>query len=112
SEVKFQPPKDVRRRQFVLMSKWMGVADVREFALVVEGWTQKERTEFLEKFYQWRQNQLRERASGEEKKQSVVRDVLVDFNNDDKKDVNDGSRVEANELEIMDTEDEEEDDDT
>ncbi|KAI5810410.1 P-loop containing nucleoside triphosphate hydrolase protein [Pyronema omphalodes] len=49
---RFNPPEDVRKRQFVTAAKMFGFADPREFALVVEGWTQEQRRRALERFYQ------------------------------------------------------------
>ncbi|RPA80086.1 hypothetical protein BJ508DRAFT_377306 [Ascobolus immersus RN42] len=75
TEIKFQPPKDVRRRQFVLLWKWSNVKmTLIEFALMVERLSQNQRTELLERFYRWRRNVLiekglwtpREAADGEE----------------------------------------------
>lgn len=53
---KFHPPIDVMRRQFCTMAKMFGIEDVREFALVVEGWTQKQRRDALDKFYKLRRD--------------------------------------------------------
>ncbi|SMQ44913.1 unnamed protein product [Zymoseptoria tritici ST99CH_3D7] len=55
---KYRPPEDVRRRQFGTMAKGFGYDDVAEFALVVEGWTQAERRDCLEKFYAMRKEML------------------------------------------------------
>ncbi|PNS20822.1 DNA repair protein rhp26 [Sphaceloma murrayae] len=55
---RFQPPEAVRRRQFVTMANLSGYEDVTEFALVVEGWTQGKRREFLERFYRERRRTL------------------------------------------------------
>ena len=51
---KFKPPLDVRKRQFCTAVKMFGFSDVREFALVVEGWSQAQRTNALKRFYQMR----------------------------------------------------------
>jgi len=48
---RFHPPEDVRRRQFCEMSKAFGFGSVTEFALVVEGWTPRQRGKALERFY-------------------------------------------------------------
>ena len=48
---KYRPPEDVRKRQFCTMARQFGYADITEFALVVEGWTQEQRRNCLEKFY-------------------------------------------------------------
>ncbi|CAK4031263.1 related to DNA excision repair (Rad26L) [Lecanosticta acicola] len=55
---KYRPPVDVRKRQFCTMAKDLGYDDVTEFALVVEGWTQEERRNCLEKFYLKRRAKL------------------------------------------------------
>lgn len=55
---KYNPPEDVRRRQFCTMAKNFGYDDVTEFALVVEGWTQRQRRECLDKFYRDRREKL------------------------------------------------------
>ncbi|KAK3676694.1 hypothetical protein LTR78_003470 [Recurvomyces mirabilis] len=61
-EVRYQyrPPADVRRRQFCSMAKIAGYAEdrIEDFALVVEGWTQENRREFLESFYAGRRKDL------------------------------------------------------
>ncbi|KAA8569533.1 hypothetical protein EYC84_001153 [Monilinia fructicola] len=56
----FHPPEDVMRRQFCTMAKTFGFANATEFAFVVEGWTQKQRTDFLERFYLKRRERLAE----------------------------------------------------
>lgn len=47
----FHPPKDVMQRQFCTMAKTFGFESATEFALVVEGWTTKQRRDCLERFY-------------------------------------------------------------
>ena len=54
----YNPPSEVRKRQFCSMSKEFGFDDVVEFALVVEGWTQAQRRDALEKFYRKRRRML------------------------------------------------------
>ena len=57
---KYRPPQAVRRRQFCSMARWAGYGDdVVTFALVVENWTQAERRECLDRFYQYRRDVLR-----------------------------------------------------
>lgn len=57
---KYRPPNAVRQRQFCSMAKWAGYDDdVVTFALVVENWTQAERRECLDRFYQYRRDVLR-----------------------------------------------------
>ncbi len=48
---RYHPPEDVRRRQFCTMAKTFQFADPTEFALVVEGWSQAQRRNCLDKFY-------------------------------------------------------------
>ncbi|KAF1809398.1 hypothetical protein P152DRAFT_162825 [Eremomyces bilateralis CBS 781.70] len=54
---KYQPPEDVRRRQFCSMAKEFGL-DATQFALTVEGWTQAQRRNCLERFYKIRRQRL------------------------------------------------------
>jgi hypothetical protein len=57
---KYRPPQAVRKRQFCSMARWAGYGDdVVTFALVVENWTQAERRECLDRFYQYRRDVLR-----------------------------------------------------
>ncbi|KAF2765614.1 hypothetical protein EJ03DRAFT_330780 [Teratosphaeria nubilosa] len=51
---RYKPDVRVRKRQFGSMARWAGFEDVTEFALVVEGWTQGQRRECLERFYMHR----------------------------------------------------------
>jgi hypothetical protein len=53
---KYNPPEDVKRRQFCSMARWLGYADATEFAIVVENMTQAQRRECLDKWYQERRN--------------------------------------------------------
>ena len=55
---RYQPPGEIRKRQFCTMAEMFGFRDVTEFALVVEGWTQKQRRNCLEKFYEMRREKL------------------------------------------------------
>ena len=55
---RYRPPDFVKKRQFCTMAKWAGETDAVSFATKVEGWTQAERREFLEKFYTWRKQVL------------------------------------------------------
>jgi hypothetical protein len=59
-EYEFHPPEDVMIRQFCTMAKTFGFANATDFALVVEGWTQKQRTDCLERFYLKRKARLAE----------------------------------------------------
>lgn len=55
---KFKPSEDVQKRQFCSMAKHFGYEDVTEFALIVEGWTQEQRRDCLEKFYKDRRAEI------------------------------------------------------
>ncbi|RFU28519.1 hypothetical protein B7463_g7811, partial [Scytalidium lignicola] len=55
---KYHPPDDVAVRQFCTMAKTYGFASATDFAFVVEGWTQKQRTNFLDRFYFERRERL------------------------------------------------------
>ncbi|TAQ90970.1 hypothetical protein B7494_g695 [Chlorociboria aeruginascens] len=50
-QYEYHPPEDVMMRQFCTMAKTFGFNNAIEFALVVEGWTQKQRTDCLDRFY-------------------------------------------------------------
>ncbi|KAL1297614.1 hypothetical protein AAFC00_006175 [Neodothiora populina] len=58
----WQPPEQVRKRQFCSMAAWAGYHGqdgVQEFALLVEGsWTQAQRRHFLDRFYRWRRREV------------------------------------------------------
>ena len=55
---RYHPPQDVMKRQLCTMARTFGFADVIEFALVVEGWTQAQRRNCLDKFYHTRREKL------------------------------------------------------
>ncbi|KAF2755117.1 hypothetical protein EJ05DRAFT_122949 [Pseudovirgaria hyperparasitica] len=55
---KYQPPEDVRIRQFCTMAQTFGFKDAVEFAIGVEGWTQEQRRNCLERFYRMRRNKV------------------------------------------------------
>ena len=54
----YRPPADVMKRQFCTMAETFGFADATAFALVVEGLTQAQRRNCLDRFYQGRRNSL------------------------------------------------------
>ncbi|KAK3377882.1 P-loop containing nucleoside triphosphate hydrolase protein, partial [Podospora didyma] len=54
----FNPPEEVRRRQFCSMAKEFGFNDATKFALVVESWTQEQRRNCLDQFYKRRQMKI------------------------------------------------------
>ncbi|KAH8596448.1 DNA excision repair protein-like protein [Bisporella sp. PMI_857] len=60
SAYEFQPPDEVMKRQFCTMAKTFGFASATEFALVVESWTQKQRTDCLNRFYLKRKERMAE----------------------------------------------------
>ena len=55
---RYRPAEDVRKRQFCSMAKQFGYENVTDFALVVEGWTQEQRRNCLERFYRDRRAKL------------------------------------------------------
>ena len=57
---KYRPPEGARRRQFCTMAEQFGYDDVTEFALVVEGWTQEQRRNCLDRFYADRRKRVAE----------------------------------------------------
>lgn len=63
-QYQFHPPEDVMMRQFCTMAKTFGFASATEFALVVEGWTQKQRTDCLERFYLKRRERMADLEAG------------------------------------------------
>ncbi|KAL2152576.1 hypothetical protein VTH82DRAFT_5760 [Thermothelomyces myriococcoides] len=58
---RFNPPKDVMRRQFCSMAREFGFASATDFALVVESWTQEQRRNCLDTFYRLREARLLEK---------------------------------------------------
>ncbi|KAI0998787.1 Switch 2 [Podosphaera aphanis] len=79
----FKPPQDVMLRQFCCMAKEFGYASAQEFALVVESWTQNQRTEFLGRFYLRRKEILAQRGDDKEKTinlrpNDIDREILVE----------------------------------
>lgn len=49
--LEYNPPEAVQLRQFCEMAKHFGFSSPIEFALVVEGWSQEQRSNCLERFY-------------------------------------------------------------
>ena len=93
-EYLFHPPQDVMTRQFCTMARTFGFSSATEFALVVEGWTQKQRTDCLERFYLRRKERVaelereeeeeqRERGKGEESTAESVVVVEVEESDDE-----------------------------
>ena len=64
------------------MAKWAGYEDPVEFALVVEGWTQANRRDFLAEFYRWRRDILSKSADGRDKGDAGVEDDGTEVKND------------------------------
>jgi SNF2 family DNA or RNA helicase len=65
----YRPPEQVMQRQFCTMAKMWGFSSATEFALVVEGWTQAQRRDCLERFYRLRKGMVnagRDAAADEE----------------------------------------------
>ncbi|KAH0543571.1 hypothetical protein FGG08_002132 [Glutinoglossum americanum] len=62
----YHPPHGVMKRQFCTMARMFGFNDATEFALVVEGWTQEQRRNCLDKFYRMRREKLLGLEKGEE----------------------------------------------
>ncbi|KAI1778111.1 P-loop containing nucleoside triphosphate hydrolase protein [Hypoxylon cercidicola] len=65
-EYEYNPPLDVRRRQFCTMAKTYGFPSATEFALAVESMTQEERRNCLETFYRKRVEKLKHLGEAEE----------------------------------------------
>jgi hypothetical protein len=84
----FNPPEDVQKRQFCEMAREFGFANATDFALVVEGWTQENRTNCLDLFYKRRQAKLdsNERAPPSVKKQEkddpLKEEIDIKYKND------------------------------
>jgi hypothetical protein len=75
-QYQFRPPEDVMLRQFCTMAKTFGFSSATEFAFVVEGWTQKQRTDCLERFYLKRKERLAELEREKERAKDVSTPVL------------------------------------
>jgi len=73
----FHPPEEVMMRQFCTMAKTFGFASATEFAFVVEGWTQKQRTDCLERFYLKRKERLAEMEHAEASVENNLQRWLV-----------------------------------
>ena len=57
-EWRYHPPQEVIKRQLCTMAETFGYDDVVEFACVVEGWTQAQRRNCLDRFYKNRREKL------------------------------------------------------
>ncbi|EGO60327.1 hypothetical protein NEUTE1DRAFT_75276 [Neurospora tetrasperma FGSC 2508] len=89
---RFNPPEDVKRRQFRSMAREFGFQNATDFALVVESWTQEQRRNCLDTFYRRREAKLleQEMAKMEAEKETEDDDendestmVKTDDNDDD-----------------------------
>ena len=74
-QYEYHPPEDVMMRQFCTMAETFGFASATEFALVVEGWTQKQRTDCLERFYLKRKERLAELGLENIRSENVYQDA-------------------------------------
>ena len=63
-EYVYKPPAEVQKRQFCTMAKTFRFEDAVSFALVVEGWTQEERRNCLDRFYALRRRELARGTGG------------------------------------------------
>ncbi|TVY84329.1 Switch protein [Lachnellula suecica] len=63
-QYQFHPPQDVMLRQFCSMAKTFKFDSATEFALIVEGWTQKQRRDCLERFYLKRKERMADLEAG------------------------------------------------
>jgi len=77
-QYQFHPPEDVMMRQFCTMAKTFRFGSATEFAFVVEGWTQKQRTDCLERFYLKRKERLAELGMENSRVESVY-DTTIDL---------------------------------
>lgn len=66
---RFNPPQDVLRRQFCSMAREFGFQNATDFALVVESWTQEQRRNCLDTFYEAREVRLLEKELAELKEE-------------------------------------------
>lgn len=74
---KYKPPAAVKKRQFCSMARWAGYGDdVVTFALVVENWTQAERRECLDRFYEYRRDMLGGLVKPEIKSEADVKNEI------------------------------------
>lgn len=82
---KFNPPEDVKRRQFCSMAREFGFQNATDFALVVESWTQEQRRNCLDTFYRRREVKLleQEMAKMQAKKETEDDDGNDESTNDD-----------------------------
>jgi hypothetical protein len=94
-QYQFHPPEDVMMRQFCTMAKTFGFASATEFALVVEGWTQKQRTDCLERFYLKRRERMADLEAGNRAELVNEPTESIDANKMDVDDETDDEQVES-----------------
>lgn len=97
----FHPTEEVMKRQFCTMAKMFGFENATEFAIVVEGWTQKQRTDCLERFYKRRRERVRQL---EEEARAVHDKAFIDTLSDN--DLEEGSPTEV--IDAMETDEDDE----
>jgi DNA excision repair protein ERCC-6-like 2 len=90
---RYRPPEDVKRRIFCSMAKRAGYEDPVEFALVVEGWTQANRRDFLTKFYRWRRDVLSKSADRRDNGDARVEDDGTEVKNEIKSESEDDDEL-------------------
>jgi hypothetical protein len=95
-QYQFHPPDEIMIRQFCTMAKTFGFASATEFAFVVEGWTQKQRTDCLERFYAKRRERLAELDGGSGKRSGTSFESVYDTGSRSKSDT--GVEAEGNEI--------------
>lgn len=61
---RYNPPEDIKRRQFCSMAQRLGYSDATEFALVVENMTQAERRACLDRWYKERRDIVLSKGDG------------------------------------------------
>lgn len=87
---KYNPPADVKRRQFCSMARRLGYPDATEFALVVENMTQAERRACLDRWYEERRDTLL--ANNDKVKTEVKNEVQNGVKKESKSEVKDEHR--------------------
>lgn len=75
------------------MAKRAGYEDPVEFALVVEGWTQANRRDFLTKFYRWRRDVLSKSADRRDNGDARVEDDGTEVKNEIKSESEDDDEL-------------------
>lgn len=73
-QYQFHPPEDVMMRQFCTMAKTFNFDSATDFAFVVEGWSQKQRTDCLERFYLKRKERFADMEMEKKRRHNGTRD--------------------------------------